>query len=154
VKDIIISKKNRLAGRKIIDSITLLDNVSWNVDKEPIGEVTRSRDAKDYYKAISLSCTLFQNYGKEILLSRSKNTSIRVPKKRLSLAYIICELYAQNIIDRTIYDKINKVKEVRNEFQHEDMAIRYSSSQAEAAETIINQALECITFIKSKFDSM
>ena len=94
VKSIKIYKKNKLAVRNISESITVSDSVSWNLEKEPIGEVTRARDAKDYYKAISLSCTLFQNYGKEILLSQSNKTGIGVSKQQLKrLESIICELY-------------------------------------------------------------
>jgi hypothetical protein len=57
--DIKIYEKNKLTVRNIGENITLSDNVCWNLEKEPIGEVTRARDAKDYYKAISLSCTFF-----------------------------------------------------------------------------------------------
>ncbi|MFL6360059.1 MAG: hypothetical protein ACJ72V_12065 [Nitrososphaeraceae archaeon] len=76
-----IYKKNKLAVRNISESITVSDSVSWNLEKEPIDEVTRARDAKDYYKAISLSCTLFQNYGKEILLSQYNKTGIGVSRQ-------------------------------------------------------------------------
>ncbi|MFL6456419.1 MAG: hypothetical protein ACJ71G_05560 [Nitrososphaeraceae archaeon] len=102
-----IYKKNKLAVRNISESITVSDSVSWNLGKEPIDEVTRAIDAKDYYKAISLSCTLFQNYRKEILLSQSNKTGIGVSKQQLKrLEYIICEIYTRNIVDQTIYDKL------------------------------------------------
>ena len=102
IKNIKIYKQNKLAVRTISEGIILSDSVSWNLEKEPIGEVTRARDAKDYYKAISLSCTLFQNYGKEILLSQSKETGVSIGRKQLEhLKPIICELYTQNIIDKT-----------------------------------------------------
>jgi hypothetical protein len=102
-----IYKKNWLAVRTISEGIILSDSVSWNLGKEPIGEVTRARDAKDYYKAISLPCTLFQNYGKEILLSQSNKTGIGVSKQQLKrLESIICEIYTRNIVDQTIYDKL------------------------------------------------
>ncbi|MFL6364044.1 MAG: hypothetical protein ACJ719_02400, partial [Nitrososphaeraceae archaeon] len=108
VKHMRIHKKNKLAVRTISESITLSEGVAWNLKKEPIGEVIRAKDAKDYYKAISLSCTLFQNYGKEILLSQSKKTGVSIAKKQLKyLESIICELYTQNIIDKTMYDKLH-----------------------------------------------
>jgi hypothetical protein len=154
VKSIKIYKKNKLAVRNIIESITLSESVSWNLEKEPVGEVTRARDTKDYYKGISLSCTLFQNYGKEILLSHYKKTGVNIAKKQLShLESIIRELYTQNIIDKTIYDKLNNVRNLRNELQHEDRAIKYSSDQADEAENIIDQAIECLKLLKSKYDT-
>jgi hypothetical protein len=147
-------KKNKLAVRTINESIRLSDNVSWNLEKEPIGEVTRAKDAKDYYKAISLSCTLFQNYGKEILLSQSKKTGVSIAKKQLKrLEPIICELYRRNMIDKTIYDKLNNLRNLRNELQHEDRVIKYSSNQAQEAENVINQAIECLKLVKSKYDN-
>ena len=91
VKDIKIYKKNKLAVRTINESITISDSVSWNLEKEPLGEVTRAKYAKDYYKAISLCCTLFQKYGKEILLLHSKKTGVGITKKQLKrLEPIIC----------------------------------------------------------------
>lgn len=98
--------------------------------------MTRARDAKDYYKAISLCCTCFQKYGKEILLSHSKKTGVDIAKKQLKrLEPIICELYTQNIIDKTIY---------------EDRAIRYSMNQSKEAENVIDQAIECLRLLKNK----
>ena len=120
-----IYKINWLAVRNISESITVSDSVSWNLEKEPIGEVTRARDAKDYYKAISLSCTLFQNYGKEILLSQSNKTGIGVSKQQLKrLESIICEIYTRNIVDQPFITNLS------NELQHEDRSIKYSSNQA------------------------
>ena len=154
VKEIKIYKQNKLAVRTINESITLSDSVSWNLEKEPICEVTRARDAKDYYKAISLSCTLFQNYGKEILLSQSQKTGVSIAKKQLErLEPIISELYTRNIIDKTIYDKLNNVRDLRNELQHEDRAIKYSSNQAQEAENVIDQAIECLKLLKNKYDA-
>jgi hypothetical protein len=60
-----IYKKYRFAVRNISESITVSDSVSWNLEKEPIGEVTRAGDAKDYYKAISCLAHYFKTMGKK-----------------------------------------------------------------------------------------
>jgi hypothetical protein len=134
--------------------LTFSESVSWNLEKEPIGEVTRARDTKDYYKAISLSCTLFQNYGKEVLLSQSQKTGASIAKEQLErLDPTIFELYTRNIIDKIIYDKLNNVRKLRNKLQHGDRAIKYSSSQAQEAENIIAQAIECLKLLKSKYEN-
>lgn len=39
--------------KNIRESIGLADGISWNIKKDPIGEISRARDAKDYYKALS-----------------------------------------------------------------------------------------------------
>ena len=117
--------------------------------------MTRAKDAKDYYKAISLCCTLFQKYGKEILLLHSKKTGVDITKKQLKrLETIICELYTRNIIDKTIYEKLNNTRNLRNELQHEDRAIRYSMNQAKEAENVIDQAIECLRLLKGKYDNL
>jgi demethoxyubiquinone hydroxylase (CLK1/Coq7/Cat5 family) len=88
------------------------------------------------------------------LLSHYKKTGVNIAKKQLShLESIIRELYTQNIIDKTIYDKLNNVRNLRNELQHEDRAIKYSSDQADEAENIIDQAIECLKLLKSKYDT-
>jgi secreted Zn-dependent insulinase-like peptidase len=90
----------------------------------------------------------------KILLSHSKKTGVNIAKKQLSrLESIICELYTQNIIDKTIYDELNNVRNLRNELQHEDRAIKYSSDQAHEAENVMDQAVECLKLLKSKYDN-
>jgi secreted Zn-dependent insulinase-like peptidase len=85
---------------------------------------------------------------------RTKKTDVNIAKKQLKrLESIICELYTQNIIDKTIYDKLNNVRNLGNELQHEDRAIKYSSDQAREAENVIDQAAECLNLLKSKYDN-
>jgi uncharacterized protein YutE (UPF0331/DUF86 family) len=88
------------------------------------------------------------------LLSLSHKTGVSIAKKQLGrLEPTISELYTRNIIDKTIYDKLNNVRKLRNKLQHEDRAIKYSSSQAQEAENIIDQAIECLKLLKSKYDN-
>jgi hypothetical protein len=155
VKDIKIYKKNRLFTRSIIDSVTVSEKVSWNLEKDFVNEITRARDARDYYKALSLSCTAFGHYGKEILLSQLKDTRTATSKKfeRINLNCVIIMLYTHKIIDESMYNKIEKVRKLRNVFQHEDRTIRYSLDQAQEAERIIDNALDCVKFLKIKYDT-
>jgi ribosomal protein L14E/L6E/L27E len=60
-------------------------------------------------------------------------------------------LYTHKIIDESMYNKIEEVKNYV--FQHEDRSIRYSSDQAQEAERIINNALDCVKFLKTKYDT-
>jgi LPS O-antigen subunit length determinant protein (WzzB/FepE family) len=48
-------------------------------------------------------------------------------------------------------DLFSKSWNLRNELQHEDRAIKYSSNQAEEAENVIDQAIECLKLLKSKY---
>jgi uncharacterized protein YutE (UPF0331/DUF86 family) len=88
------------------------------------------------------------------LLSHSKKRRVSIANKQLErLEPIISELYTENIIDKTIYDKLNNVRNLRNELQHEDRAIKYSSDQADESENVIDQAIECLKLLKSKYDN-
>jgi hypothetical protein len=155
VKGINIYKKTKLITRSLIDDVKVSDKISWKLNKDTISEITRAKNARDYYKALSLSCTVFGYYGKQLLLLQSKKTKIAISKKTLKrLESIICLLYTQKIINKTVYSKINRVRKLRNIFQHEDRSFRYSSAQAQQAERVSIKALDCIKFIKTKYDSM
>jgi hypothetical protein len=59
---------NRLFQRSIDEPpIAIKDEVSWVKSMDPIGLVTSAADSKNYYEALSLACSFFQDYGKEIL---------------------------------------------------------------------------------------
>jgi hypothetical protein len=76
------------------------------------------------------------------LLWHSKQSGTPVSKSTLrELGFIVTELYARQLIDKDIHDKINGVKNnnkivnkglrnFRNEYEHEDRAYNYSSDQA------------------------
>jgi hypothetical protein len=155
VKLVVLLKKNKVIRRNNVEPIIKIsDEVSWDMEKNPVDEITRAKDAKDYYKAISLSCTVFGHYGKKILLYHSKKTGIQVSKQLGRLESIICLLYNHNLIDQTIYDKIEGVRKLRNIMQHEDRSFKFSSFQAQEAETIIINSLDCIEFLKTKYKNI
>jgi hypothetical protein len=154
IKLVVLSKKNKVIRRNNVEPIIKIsDEVSWDIEKNPVDEITRAKDAKDYYKAISLSCTVFGHYGKEILLYHSKKTGILVSKLG-RLESIICLLYDHNLIDQTIYNKIEGVRKLRNIMQHEDRSFKFSSFQAQEAETIIINSLDCIKLLKIKYENI
>jgi hypothetical protein len=116
--------------------------------------VTRAKDSKNYYEALSLACSFFQDYGKEILLWDSQLTGNQISGKKLGrLESIICELHNRNLIDKTTYDKMNEVRLLRNDFQHNGLAFKYSSSQAQNAEDKTTMAIDCINVLKTNYDS-
>ena len=121
---------------------------------DPIGLVTRAKDSKNYYEALSLACSFFQDYGKEILLWDSQLTGNQISGKKLGrLEYIICELHNRNLIDKTTYDKMNEVRLLRNDFQHNGLAFKYSSRQAQDAEDKTTMDIDCINVLKTNYDS-
>jgi uncharacterized protein YutE (UPF0331/DUF86 family) len=86
---------------------------------------------------------------KELIFKVSKCVS--VTKEQIKdLWSIIYEIYTRNIIDKTVYNKLDNVRNLRNELQHEYRAIKYSSNQAQEAENAIAQVIDCLKLLKSK----
>jgi hypothetical protein len=105
-------------ARSIIEpSIQVSDNVLYNIIKDPIGEISRARSEKDYFKAITYSCTVFEYYGKQVLVWYFAENNTPVSKDRLegiSLEPTIIMLYTHRIIDDHINGKILEVKKLRS----------------------------------------
>jgi hypothetical protein len=71
----------------------------------------------------------------------------------MDLNVITRKLYDRNLIDQTTYDKMNEVRRLRNDFQHNGLAFKYSSSQAQDAEDKITKAIDCMNVLKTNYDS-
>ena len=151
VRNLIVDQKNTLITRNIIEpNVEIFDSVSWQIEKDPIAEIGRAMDVGDYYKSISLACTMFQHYGREILINK-----YAVSKKALEdLNDIINILYGRNIIDKTINDNIHDARKLRNELQHKDRSIKYTSDQALAASNIVENALTGLKFLKTEYEKI
>ena len=147
VSDVLGVRKKFVVNIK--ESLKISESVSWDIKRDPVENINRAKDAKDYYTAISLACTVFQYFGKQILFR-----STAAVTKNINLHSIIDELYNKNVIDKIVSDNMQKARTLRNPFQHEDRAMNYSSNQAEEAEQTIAQALDCVKILIKKFDDM
>jgi hypothetical protein len=89
------------------------------------------------------------------LLWDSQKTGNPINKKQLKTVDLItCELYARSLIDKMRYDKMNEVRQLRNDFQHEGLAFKLSSRQAQDAETKIIKALDCVKTLLTSYRSV
>ena len=149
---------NKRVKRSILEpSVKVSDVISYTIIKDPIGEINRAQSEQDYFKAISYSCTVFEYYGKQILVWYFKKNNTPVSKDRLerfSLESTIIMLYTHKIIDDNIKTKILEVTGLRNRFIHEDYAIRLSSEQIKEAKRITLVALQSLNFLKTIYDNM
>ena len=126
-------------------------------ESEPLGVITRAKDSRDYYDALSLSCSFFQSFGKQILLWdswKSGNPINQDELERMKLFHIINKLFNRKLINEVTYDKMNQVRQLRNEFQHDGLAFKLSSSQAQDAETKIMKALDCVDTLLTNYQSV
>jgi uncharacterized protein YutE (UPF0331/DUF86 family) len=72
----------------------------------------------------------------------------------MDLYHIINELSDRDIIDKTTRDKMHEVRELRNDFQHDNLAFKISSSKAAEVEAKVIKALDCVKIIKEKYESL
>jgi hypothetical protein len=128
----------------------------WEKTIDPIGAITRAKESRNYYEALSLACSFFQDFGREILLWHLRNSvnSISESKvKKMKLQIITQELYDRKLIDKPTYDKMNDVRQLRNEFQHDDLAFKITSSQAQKAEDMVTKAIDCVRTLKTHYET-
>jgi hypothetical protein len=157
----------KLVTRSIVEpSIKVSDRVSWYKKKNSVATITKFINSKDYSEAISRACTYFQYQGKKILLWHSKQSGTQVSKSTLKrLEFIVTELYARQLIDKDIHDKMNGIKNnnkivtkglrnFRNEYEHEDRPYNYSSDQAQKDEAMANTALYCVKSLVAKYGTL
>lgn len=148
---------NKHVTRLIPETLTLSENVSFVAIKDPVGEINRAQSEQDYFKAISYSCSVFEYYGKQILLwyFKKNDTPVDVDRVgRFTLEYTILMLYTHKIIDGSTKIKIFQVTKMRRKFIHEDYSIRLSSEQIEEAKKITPVALESVKSLKAIYNNM
>jgi hypothetical protein len=111
--EVIIHNSNKAVVRAQRENINPSEHhLSFEIIKDPIGEISRAKEDKGYFKAISYSCVVFEYYGKQISLWHLNiGTPVGNKKlKELSMQSIIVLLYNDKIIDETTYNNILGVK--------------------------------------------
>jgi hypothetical protein len=150
--------QRKAVQRHNIKCIKISEEASWTKESEPLVVITRAKDSRNYYEALSLSCSFFQYFGKKILLWDSWKSGNPISnKKTKTLESITCELYTRNLIDKTTYNKMNEVRQLRNHFQHDGLPFKLSSSQAQGSRLcrdIIDKLSKCYRQIKGIVGSL
>ena len=139
-----------------IEHLVLKEEASWVKTSDPIRTITRAKESKNYYEALSLVCSFFGDYGKEILLWDSKKTGNQISKsqlKKMDLSIITQKLNNRKLIDKNTYNKMNDVRKLRNDFQHNGLAFTLTSSQAQKAEEMATRAIDCVKTLKTNYAS-
>lgn len=143
--------------RTFVDNVSVSDSFSWTIIKEPLNELVRAEKDADYYKLLSYACTIFEYYGKQILIWHFKKNDTPISKDRikyLTLEAVIIMLYTNKLIDQSIHTKIIQVKELRNDFIHEDYSFTYSMEDAKKMKLTSALAIECVTFMREVYHNM
>jgi len=147
---------SRAYSRTIAENVAVSDTASWVIIKDPIGEIKEAKDKKDYYKLFSYACSVFEYYGRQILVWQFNKNNTPVSKDKLqhiTLETIIVMLYTHKIIDQPTYTKIIEVKNFRNDFIHENYSVTYTPAILKDAESKSKFAFESIETLKKVYDS-
>jgi hypothetical protein len=148
---------SKVIAMEIKETISVSDSLSWNIIKDPINELKKAEKDADYYKLLSYACTIFEYYGKQILLWNFKRNNTPIGKdriKHLTLEVVIIMLYTHKLIDQTIHTKMIQVKDIRNDFIHEDYSISYSMEDAVKMKSTSAFAIDCVIFLKQVYHDM
>jgi hypothetical protein len=140
----------------VTEHVAIRDEASWVKTSDPISAITRAKESKNYYEALSLACTFFGDYGKDILRWDSKNTGSQISNsklKNMDLADITEELINRKLIDQATCDQMLDVRQLRNDFQHDGLAFKLNSSQAQKAEDMVTRAIDCVKILKTNYAS-
>ncbi len=137
------------------DDIAISESVEELIIKDPTSEMQNAINERDYFKAITYACAIFEYYGKQLLFWYFASNGTSVSREKIDgieLTSIIVMLYTHKIIDDSTKTKICNVKRMRNSFIHEGGSIKLTSLRRKEFDTATKHALTCVKFIKTKHD--
>lgn len=150
VSDVVIEREKHI--KNIMEPIKLIDCFSWTDKEDPIAEIIMALNAKNYYSALSLTCTVFQHLGKEILSCQAKNMGM--VSKTTDLNSVLNGLLVEKLIDVKYSEIIQQARKLQKIYQQEERGIKFSFDKSQVAELTISHSLECINFLKNKYYSI
>jgi hypothetical protein len=112
---------------RALSKIKKIPNVSlYYTNPNYLLEVSEAIDKVDYFKAFTLCVTLYESYGKDILVSQFKGKPRLAQDitNKLSVSGVIDLLHRHKMIEKNIRCQMESVNKTRNDFTH-----RYFSSQ-------------------------
>ncbi len=146
----------------------------WTSDKDPVAGIRKALEINDYSKALGLACTVFENYGNEILtwyMKRNPKKTVIIPvwdiKKRkdhnitlttpenelnLKLHLVIDGLAVCEIVSDDDATKMHCIRQLRNNFLHGDSALKLTSEIAERVDARTDDIINYTITIKRKHD--
>lgn len=149
VADVRVNKHVKV---NIMEHIQLSEEISGTLMKDPIGEIMRAEKDKDYFKAFSYACSVFGNYGKQILLRNCLLSKSKVDD--MTLSRIIEELYRHGIVSNDIREKINYGKKMRDKFEHGEYSTKIDFKALKKCQEEIGKLLDCVKFLKQQYDKL
>lgn len=103
------------------EEMQISDNFSWVEQKNPVEEIRKAGKANDYSKSLTLACSVFEHYGKQILFWYLKkkmmmgDDDVLTPEKvrKLKLHEVIDALACRELITDTDATKMHCIRHLR-----------------------------------------
>jgi hypothetical protein len=143
VANVNVGKKQRVVVRRPRpENISISEHTGWVPTKKVIADITRDKEAREYFKAIKTSCQYFQVLGKQLL-----GKSIQ---ERFKLEHIINCLHSETIIDDAIHKKLHDIRVYRNKIELEGIRFKFDSEEAKRAEGVAEEAVDMCKLLEAK----
>lgn len=102
-----------------------IPGISFYIAPDHLREVSDAIEEHEYFKAFVLCVSLYESFGKNILIRHFKTNKLTLnPKKiyKLTMNSVIMLLYTHRIINEGVYSDMIDVSKVRNDLTHEYMS--------------------------------
>lgn len=142
-----------------IEKMSISEDTSWVILKNPVEEVRKAINDKDYFKTVTYTCSVFEYCGQEILIWDSKMKKDKEPPTREEVSEwplhrIIEQLFRRKIITDSEAAKLHCIRGLRNEFVHEDYSIKLTSKMAQKINVHNEDIINYISKLKGKYDEL
>lgn len=138
------------------EEMQISENFSWVEQKNPVEEIIKAVKANDYSKTLTLACSVFEHYGKQILVWHSKKTSNPLSPQnvaKLDLFSVIYQLFSCEILkDMNVKSKMHSIRCLRNSFIHEGYSLKLSSDIAQQVDVSTQDIINCTALLKAEHD--
>jgi hypothetical protein len=138
-----------------MDKIQISDNASWIILKNPVEEVRKAINDKDYFNTVTYACSVFEYCGQQILIWHTKNTVNPLTAKKVKdwkLQRVINELHNRKLITDTEANKLHSIRDLRNDFVHEDLSIKITSTIVKKVNALNDDIIYHVGYMKEKYD--
>lgn len=140
--------QGREINKKLKDNIKTSDLPAKFLVINPIAEITKSMQNKDYFGAFTNAVAFFEYLGYKKLVKSLKGKINEEKLSRFSVSKIVILLFCLDIIKQPTYAKMFEVIKVRNDLIHpkEDVGLRYTIDD-DKAERLVEKAKEVISLL-------
>jgi uncharacterized protein YutE (UPF0331/DUF86 family) len=147
--------KDRHNLEKALPKIEKNPNVSLYYTKpDHLKEVSNAIENLDYFKAFTLCVTLYESYGKDILISQFKDKPSLAQDitNKLLVSNIIDLLYKHGMIEKGVRSQMESVNKTRNDFTHRYFSSQISIELANRIKDNIPKIMKTLVTLKGIYD--